>query len=418
MSILGPVGHRHGDIFRYSLTWDTKHSQGPFPFPKTRMNDSTLPTLKRSFRSRLKQVHDQGHNAIFIFEGCHKFDEPHVAALAHFLQPLFRTRIIVSYRRLFEWLPSKYNSIHKPIRNQDIANWPGRFHVLRSGKLSKSLALLPFHLNFDQSDHSDDDNNDMNDGFDQLVLDIVAAQQHPTQTIRDNYAKYFDHVHVIPLHALPDNDATIDNPAARGYNATWTASTSPYLYHLFCKILVETTPQICRALAQGEFQRLPYENPSLSLDYDRIAVAAHQRGWIPTNASRGEVAQHVQKYMYNAQQQRVMQDAEKNDNTETPPRPTTPEQQALPRECLPNTILDRLLNLSLATEENLFGHEIALQWQEDHRRAFELYRQRSKYCFLDTNKLLDQNEEWKSFLQSLGQRFAMKEEETREAHPS
>lgn len=374
-------------------------------------------------------MHDQGHNALFIFEGCHKFDSAHVAALANYLWPLFQTRIIVSYRRLYEWLPSKYNSIRKPNRNQDVANWPGHVHVLRNGKLSKSVELQPFHLNFDPSDNVDDNNNDMDhDDFDQLVHDIVAAQQHPTHIIRDNYAIYFDHVHVIPLHALPDQTflpvhvsgvvtttESNDNTTASGNNnaaKTVTTTISPYLYHLFCLILVETTPSICRALAQGEFhQRSPIENHSVSLDYDRIAVAAHERGWIPSNASRSEIAQHVQKYVYNVQQQRILQkEAETNDQNESISRPTTPpQQQVFPKECLPNITLDRLLNLSLTTEDNLFGHEMAMQWHEDHRRAFERYRQRSQYCWLDTNKLLDQNDVLKSFLQKLGQTYATEE---------
>jgi hypothetical protein len=422
------VGHGHGSIFRDSLTWDTQHSQGAFPFPKTTLVtkssgvEQLLPTLKRSFQLRLQKVHDQGQNAIFIFEGCHKFDSAHVAALVQFLQPLFHIRIIVTYRRLYEWLPSKYNSIHKSSdrrKNQDISNWPGHMHVLRNGKPGKSVELQPFHLNFDaESNNVDDDNEMEDDDFDQLVHDIVATQQHPAQIIRDNYAMYFDHVHVIPLHALPDSAFLPDHVNA-GVTTTTTdnnetkasaTTISPYLYHLFCTILVETTPHICRALQQGEFQqRSPHENHSVSLDYDRIAVAAHERGWIPSNALRGQIAQRVQKYVYsqNMQHQGMQQEAE-TDDIETLPKPTTlsppyQQQMAFPKECLPNATLNRLLNLSMTMEENLFGHEMTMHWQEDHRRAFERYRQR--YCWLDTNKLLDRSEEWKSFLQNLGEQY-------------
>jgi hypothetical protein len=382
--------------------------------------------LTVSFQKQVQDVYDQGHqNALFIFEGCHKFDERHTRALAEFLNPRFRVLVLVAYRRLYEWLPSKYNSVMKPGRNPKIKHFwpPGSDDNIQE----ESVELHPFHLHFNDENSSNGNNNkerhnDYDDDFDRLVQDIVSTRKHPTQVVRDNYAQYFSNVQVISLHHLSSSSSG-DTTASNNNSNTSTSSTttattnsSPYLQHLFCHVLRKSTPHICQALEQGDkFQLSNNINPSVPFHFDAIAVEARRLGWIPKSVSRQDARREIQKY-YNNQRRRGQQQQRRGEGH------ANVTQEETYHDCLSPTLLHQLLNLSLTTEHNLFAqqqsssssstatpdhhHQQQLMNDDDdeHRRAFESYRQGKKYCWLNATKFLQHNEEpWKMFLQSLGQ---------------
>jgi hypothetical protein len=406
------VLHNHDAIFDHNITWNEQHELGPVPFLVSKSNnDPTLlilnqtgmvPQLAESFHTRiLQQVHDgRNNNAIMIFEGCHKFDQAHVAALAAFLNPLFRVHVIVAYRRLFEWLPSKYNSVHKPIGHGPIVDnaWPGMIvEVMQYGRIINQTIskTRPFALEGDVDSSS----------FGQLVRDIETWQQHPAQIVRDNYARYFTNVETIPLHDLPEPPRVVTTTAPA--NATDVESSSfsttinPYLHHLFCSVLASSARHVCQAIRRGRIRGSESStNPSVSLDYFRLAEAAHDQGWIPAHMPRSKVARLVQEKMQQADKVVAAQQQQ--------------QQQQHPLQCLPNATLSRLLNLSLATEAKMFGSQQAEMWRPGHERAFAEYRSKNKYCWLDTAALLrsrdntnaknhdDNKNDWIDFFKRLG----------------
>jgi hypothetical protein len=464
------VAHRHDAIFKNGVTWNTEHRLGPFPFDQNDNNNTKLdkflpiPKLTRSFRNRVQAVHKQNKNALFIFEGSHKFDERHVQALAAFLHPRFRVQVLVTYRRLYEWLPSKYNSVMKPGHNRHIVHWPTTIANIGTDAdiidtdtdteghdvdvdeneddddddRPSGVELKPFHLHLDV-DKLQYNEHDDGDDFDQLVRDIVTTRKHPTQVVRDNYAKYFSNVQVISLHSLTTDIMTTTTTASKintttgsaSSNTTTTANSSPYLGHLFCHVLHKNTPHICQALLDGDKFQLAHHatNPSVPLHFDAIAVEAWRRGWIPTSASRPDTRRAIEKYYHQRQRRQRQQLRIRGLYDENVTALVLKEEEERYQDCLSPTVLHQLLNLSLTTEHNLFAAqhpsqqssssvssdpklELQLQLQindddDDHRHAFESYRQGKKYCWLNATKFLQHNVAWQMFLQRLGQQLQL-----------
>jgi hypothetical protein len=307
-----------------------------------------------------------------------------IAALAAVLNPIFRVRVVVVYRRFYEWLPSWHNMFYKvsssgkTFRGQEIT-WTFPNNGQGSG--------LPFDL-------------DNRIGTSDFVYDMELLQQHPAQMVRDKFAEFFSDVNLMKLHNLPSVVVPSDD--------TTTATIDPTLHNFICSVLSHATHS-CRAVEQGTIRGASFNNPSTSFDYDLLAMAAHEKGnLLDRSLSRKDVGVQIQQYNSLLLQQHQQRAAEDNDGNSNNNIKTL---ESFPRECLSEPKLDRLLQLSLMGERNLFypgqtsratmNQQQQKQEEEEqqHRREFAAFQ--SKLCWLDTTAVL-QDASWQLFLQSLG----------------
>ena len=82
----------------------------------TRASESQQQRLPRLAPALLQSLHAaRGRHGLLIYEGAHVFPPEHIQALAQTLPQLgwHDVRILIGYRPLYEWLPSKYNSVYK-----------------------------------------------------------------------------------------------------------------------------------------------------------------------------------------------------------------------------------------------------------------------------------------------------------------
>lgn len=142
---------------------------------------------------------------------------------------------------------------------------------------------------------------------------------------------------------------------------------------LTCKIL--DTPHLCHNLPEA----LDISNPSRNLDYDRLSVKAWERGWVPSNRSRREVAELTRRY-----QENVLNHS-----------------GDFPLLCPSQRVLSLLLNRSLEYERMLLPDffETPLG-RVGLERSFARYVEQHKYCTVDAELLLD-TPLWRHFYQTL-----------------
>jgi hypothetical protein len=352
------IPHRHGSFFVVKETWESNplgaHLHNSSVPAAT--NADSLPEMHPTFQAAIDRAYARHQNAVVIFEGCHKYTASHIAALAHHLtiKNDWSVQIVVAYRRLYEWLPSKYNSITKgatggdwPIKKQPSGDSSGASIRNVSERRKAGKAVEAFHL-------------DGRGIFSDLVREIEETVQHPTETVKRNYAHHFPNVTVIDLH-----------------NLTATGTGDPYFEHFVCRVLPSAV-HTCRAVRAGRIDDSS-KNPSVSFHYDMLAVAAHQKDIYTGQSSRSSVASAIHR-----RQENLLQ--------------LSPNE--FPLRCLSNETVARLLNLSLKTEQNLFWDDWTAEQESEHRAGFAATLQKRKYCSLDTSATL-KDAGWQSFLRKL-----------------
>jgi hypothetical protein len=334
-----------------------EHVHGTF-FSRTpnnaRNNSSTisLPVLGPEFLQRLAAARETGKNALIIFENLHRISDQHVAVLAEqFSMSDWDVEIVVAYRHLYDWLPSKYNQMYRPSKLKlNAAEWPGE-----TNRPTEGQEILPFDL----ENRSD---------FTALVQDIESTGLHPTATVVKKYQPYFV-THVVDLHNLQMGSDTRD----------------AYLRHLFCHVL--QAGHTCLAVATGAIGTDGIRsNPSPSLHYEMLAVRAYQQGLIShvdSTANGRSVSRHVVVLAIQRRQE-IQLNLTAND---------------FPLKCLPYPTLDRLIDLSVQVDANLFGYSVEREVQ--HRVGFAAKLHAKKYCHIDVDRVL-QDDGWRNMLFSLG----------------
>jgi hypothetical protein len=331
--------HRHSSFF----VKPALNSMGAVPHANYSVPvDDKLPELSPVFQAAVDRAHERHQNAVVIYEGCHKLHARDIAAIAHHLtiQNNWNVQIVVAYRRLYDWLPSKYNSITKRYLG---GGWPDR----NTGTQKLGNIVEDFHL-------------DGRGEFSKFVRQIEETGQHPTQTVKQNYAYHFANVSVIDMRKLKA-----------------TGSGDAYLEDFVCRFLPSAV-NTCRAVREGKIGDKS-KNPTQTFHYDILAVAAHQKGLYTGQVRRRKVAKLIQ--------QRQTEELQLSVND-------------FPLQCFSNKTVDRLLNLSLKTEHNLFGEAWTEEQESEHRAGFAAALQKGKYCTIDTSKTLE-DAGWQSFFRSL-----------------
>jgi hypothetical protein len=143
-----------------------------------------------------------------------------------------------------------------------------------------------------------------------------------------------------------------------------------------CDIL-ENAPHACQYILKEEATGEGVKNPSQSLFYDFLAVAAYQSGVINgTIFKRHHVTVQIQKHHEETLQQGPFD---------------------FPLKCPPKSELDSFLNLSLSLEQEVVPGFAALTGvEEQHRSSFWKSVDRKKLCWIDTDAVL-RNATWQDF---------------------
>jgi hypothetical protein len=330
-----------------------EHARSTFISKTPKDNNSTISpsVLGPDFVRRLAAARETGKNALVIFEMITRISDQHVAVLAEHLKSDWDVEIVVAYRHLYDWLPSKYNQMNRPSKNKlNAAEWPGE-----TNRPTEGQDILPFDL--DNRGH-----------FSALVEDIESTGLHPTATVAQKYQPYFT-THVVDLHNLQKVSETGD----------------AYLQHLFCHIL--QAAHTCEAVTAGQIgtDDTLKSNKSPSLNYEMLAVRAYQQGLIPHNDST--VGRPVSRHVVVLAIQR-RQEIHLNLTADD-----------FPLTCLPSSTLDRLVDLSVQVEANLFQYSVEREVQ--HRTGFAAKLHAQKYCHIDVDRVLE-NAGWRNMLFALG----------------
>lgn len=316
--------------------------------PKDQMSQESPQESRRllanSFVATMDELHQTGRNVLIVFEGLAMLEDVQIRALANYLTPLYDVQILVAYRPLYQWLPSKYNSVNKPGRSKSDRVWPGEiWNGKREGK-----PILPFDI-------------DNRGSFTELVELIQEQNQHPTETCYKNWRLHFENVTVIPMHDLAE-------PPVREHRV------DPVLYHILCH-LVPDSKATCRAILDGVVGDAVASNPTVPLHYDILAVAAHAAGWLGGDGDEERWYQRRPKLRsaLKAYHQQVLQ--------------RKPDEVNI--TCLPNVTLKRLERLSLELERQFFRDtytdELALRHHDGFARTVALNK---TYCSLDVNRTM------------------------------
>eukprot|EP00522_Entomoneis_paludosa_P011256 CAMPEP_0172446066 /NCGR_PEP_ID=MMETSP1065-20121228/5751_1 /TAXON_ID=265537 /ORGANISM="Amphiprora paludosa, Strain CCMP125" /LENGTH=274 /DNA_ID=CAMNT_0013197085 /DNA_START=75 /DNA_END=896 /DNA_ORIENTATION=+ len=253
--------------------------------------------------------------------------------LRDFIQPFFHMRVLVAYRPLYEWLPSKYNSWHKHARNPSARAWPGELTPMNiTGKV-----LLPFDLD------------DRGKFTEEVVKPIETSRMHITHSTLLAYQNQGVDAEVIHLPF-----------------SSHSHKEGEYMDYLMCDLL--NASALCDALKKGAFIPSGAKNPSKSFDGDVIAVAAYQAGLIPKAVERNVAARIVIDFF--------------DETVQSLSQSTKDSTEMWPIKCLDDKKLKRIYKLSWDTHCKLFCQGSDPKAEEQHH--FEAFEQ-NKYRFCGAN---------------------------------
>jgi hypothetical protein len=299
--------------------------------------------LDKGIVERLEKAEQMGQNALIIYELLSQSSKHAIEALHKEMNDRFNVTVLVMYRPLYQWLPSKFNSIHSHKMPMDYADAP-----------EKSNNFYPLSFDLDGRGR-----------FSDAVHYIETIKQHPAETARDNFAMLFGDVKVIPTHALSS-----------------PTKMDPLLRFLLCSV----SDDICKnidedpTIAEGMKNQVKDEASNLSKDmtYDLLAYGAYEAGMIPSKGySRNTMRKKIETW-WEKDLQKTSEDF-------------------MYRVCLPSDTLHRLEKLSWAVEQRVFGDE----YKDLHNAGFQkAVDQKKIYCSVDIERTL-QLPDFQKFFQSL-----------------
>jgi hypothetical protein len=249
----------------------------------------------------------------------------------------FSVKVVVVYRRYYEWLLSMYNEKYKPLaRRRKYQEWPDRHGV----------AIRPFVDYYRRALHYQ--------GIGGYQLKAEKANFHPAEWLRQLWTLFFSNTVVFNMHD-DDEEGTA-------------------LMTNFMKQVLPSNMDAGKYMQQHQAPSMT--NPSLNLNHDMLAVAAYQQGLVRTKLKRRQVAFAVE---------RLHKQFQSNHNTTI----------FVPMVCLTQSEQETLLNRSYALERTVFGVD-----GNKKQHALEFAGARNHFCNVDTNKVLA-NKSWQKFFSSL-----------------
>jgi hypothetical protein len=247
-----------------SSTSTTNQSQTSASFYQNGSQQTTLATQLLGGKNK---------NALMVEENL-VLDNP---AIANILTSMYRVRVVLGYRRLYEWLVSEYNQVFKPWGTDKVL----AYNVWPDEQGGGGMPLLPFDV---------ENRGEFTKRFDYFK----ETGRHPTHILKDE--SYFSDVHIINQHALAHEHPNHE--------------VDPLLQHLVCDAMPDATHS-CHAVKNGlrPTSDETRNNSYMNFDYDRLAMAAFARGWINTtssehknnnnknrNNSRAQVVQRIKEF--------------------------------------------------------------------------------------------------------------------------
>ena len=335
---------------------------------------------------RLAEIHAANQSALVINEDFVELSDEQLVALEQHVRGQWNVQVVLAYRRLWDWLPSKYGQMYRPNKFKDA--WPEGENETAADNSNPLSNPLPFDL-------------DNRGAFSNLVQKLERTGQHPVESLIRKFETFFPALTVVHLHNLQQESE----------EETTKAQGDPYLQHLFCSVLrnppLHTT---CAAVQSGQLGQSVNSNPSQTLDYDILAVRAWQRGLFQHNDDDERRWKNISRSVA----VRAIRKNQKKNHTD------------FPQACLSNRTLARLLKLSLTVEANLLANLLANRrriispnddtdnHEAQHRAEFETAKSERKYCHIDADRVLEDEGDWYNMLVTLGQpRKANNTNETR-----
>lgn len=293
-----------------------------------------------SLVSLIEETYEAGGNLLLSDEN---LDE-------RFAQPLrdiiddskWQVTVVVTYRRIHEWLVSWYNQINKttnvdakgnvligddgnPYREEHI-HWPdqGGAHIPNF-----STWYQEFTQNWEPSE---------------------LVKKHRSVEFYHLYTPLFDNVVIYDMHQEGD-----------------------LVTNFMCDV-IPRADHTCLKLKHNKID-LPTVNPSVDLDHDILAVYAYDKGYVDKSLSRREVVNAVGKFVKESD-------------------------KSLPRACHPG-ISKQIYDWLVASEEEMFADSWSPTRSAEMTASFKTFFAKGKLCDVDVDEAL-RDQDWVNFFHSLG----------------
>ncbi|VEU44751.1 unnamed protein product [Pseudo-nitzschia multistriata] len=260
-----------------------------------------------------------------------------------------RVRVVVMYRRYYEWMQSMWNEGNKPHKNfydpvspykEKFQKWPSE-----GGKTCKTF------LEYITRKHKKVARDKLKWSEYQKLAEIDNI--HVAEYLRRLWKNHSSNVVMLNMHEMEHkNDGEDITTLLLRENLSLVAG------------------DVLR-MAKANASYVGRPNPSKNFDYDRLAVKAHERGLLVNQSAtlRFEIAQIAEKYLL-----------QKLNKTK----------DSLPFVCLNQTHLESLLQKSLQYEREIYP-DLSEEATKHHEEAFFKAFERKKFCNFDTDKLIEDN---------------------------
>ena len=254
-----------------------------------------------------------------------------------------RVKVVIVYRRYYDWIVSKYNQENKPYFNgrgtylpQSI-EWPSGGPSAGGSQARNAITFSAYYRNLQRSVSMDPESL-----VDDYVVLAHSKDLHPVEYLRDIYLKYTDQIQILNLHDM-QSDAT--------------DVTTHFLREVFPSM---TIPKDDDRNTDQQY------NPSRNFDFDILAVAAKRKGFTG-KLSRPRVAKYAEKHL--------QEYLEGKDRELANP---------LPLRCLDDAQFEDFLKRTLEYERRLFPDKQSTDLEKSFREA-DL---KKKFCNIDAERLL------------------------------
>jgi hypothetical protein len=391
-------------------------------------------------------THHRRRHALMVNEFLSEIQYQHQRnVLYQYLSQWYDLHIIMTYRRLYEWLPSYF---YQKFRHRSIYTdlWP--YQAISSSSSSTTTTTtttahrspsrgrqhhhdrinivgrerFPFDWYGNATQRSQLFHHDLW-LFQQLMDAMENNNTTPMEYFYQQWQSYTNHpIVVLNFHNTFTNHTTSTSTTAmttcQQYQSKYHQHfhhVDPLLVDLFCsgKAIPETINQTCREVCINPNFAYQYKYPMEDQTPDRIATAAYLAGLmnipsstnininnkslhihIPTNLSRSYVRdqiisfdQHLQLLRQNYSNGTFIYNIFFQHWTIL---------SEFPVECVSDATLEKLYHYSWQAEQKFFP----LTNEIHHREGFNSYRNKKKYCSIVTSSVL-QDAVWKLFFHHL-----------------
>jgi hypothetical protein len=289
-------------------------------------------------KKTIRDASQIGHNLILSDEN---LDEVYAPTLRQVIPDKdFKVKVVVVYRQIHEWVTSWYSQINKSTnKDQD-----GNVLIDENG-----------HLYREEHIHFPDHGGAYIPPFSQWYKDFVKAfkvedlaRQHPSIHFKDVYEPLFDDVEIFSMNQPGD-----------------------LVTNFMCKMIPEAK-QSCAALRKG--RELPVDNASVNLDYDIVAVAAYEGGFVRKDITRSILRKAVEFFVER-------------------------KQKVLPQTC-DEEVKQHLRKWLFDSERSMFPNDWDTKKEETLGHLFDEYVATGKLCNVDVDSILA-DDEWVLYFKSL-----------------